>query len=182
MLITEIIWGCIVVPFTLVVGIIYSDDVTKWQKLLVLPLYAILLILFFLNKISSDYSKLLLFLFIISSIRLIIKGIFISLSSIPYIGNKVYLCEKSYNSVIKRIFNDYFGISTILISLVIYSALFLSVKFNFWGLKYTSIMSKVDFSDGLFLAFKNITPILSLYGMYFAFLQFVANGADKDMY
>ncbi|MDU7005703.1 hypothetical protein, partial [Clostridium sp.] len=156
--------------------------VTKWQKLLVLPLYAILLILFFLNKISSDYSKLLLFLFIISSIRLIIKGIFISLSSIPYIGNKVYLCEKSYNSVIKRIFNDYFGISTILISLVIYSALFLSVKFNFWGLKYTSIMSKVDFSDGLFLAFKNITPILSLYGMYFAFLQFVANGADKDMY
>lgn len=181
-LITEIIFGGIVVPFTLAFGIIYSDDVKKWQKILVLPLYAILLILFFLNKISSDYSKLLLFLFIILSIRLIIKGIFISLSSIPYIGNKVYLCEKSYNSVIKRIFNDYFGISTILISLVIYSALFLSVKFNLWGLKYTSIMSKVDFSDGLFLALKNITPILSLYGMYFAFLQFVANGADKDMY
>ena len=181
-LITEIVLGGIVVPATLLLGIAYSDDVKKWQKILVLPLYVILLILFFLNKISSDYSKLLLFLFIISSIRLIIKGIFISLSSIPYIGNKVYLCEKSYNSVIKRIFNDYFGISAILISLVIYVALFFSVKFNFLGLKYTSIMSKVDFSDGLFLALKNITPILSLYGMYFAFLQFVANGADRDMY
>ena len=90
-LITEIVLGGIVVPATLLLGIAYSDDVKKWQKILVLPLYVILLILFFLNKISSDYSKLLLFLFIISSIRLIRKGIFICLSSIPYVGNKVYL-------------------------------------------------------------------------------------------
>ena len=60
--------------------------------------------------------------------------------------------------------------------------MYLIIRLNPVNIKFIDSGSKINFSDGLFSTIKNVTPVLSLYGMYFGFLQFIANTAEKDIY
>jgi len=69
-----------------------------------------------------------------------------------------------------------------MLAIISFILIYLIIRFNPLNIKFIGSEWENNFSDGLFSIIKNATPILSLYGMYFGFLQFVANTAEEYIY
>ena len=181
---TKLLWLVIIIPYLLLLGSIYSKVLTFMQKSLAWFIYIIFLLgeFLFISKFELEYKILFYFLTIILSYRLLLSGISFLLLGIPYIKDVFELFLIRFKIIKQNILIDNLNFYTKMLAITSFVFMYLIIRLNPVNIKFIDSGSKINFSDGLFSTIKNVTPVLSLYGMYFGFLQFIANTAEKDIY
>ena len=181
---TKLLWLAIIIPYLLLLGSIYSKVLTFMQKSLAWFIYIIFLLgeSLFISKFELEYKILFYFLTIFLSYRLLLSGISFLLLGIPYIKDVFELFLNRFKIIKQNVLIDNLNFYTKMLAITSFVLMYLIIRLNPVNIKFIDSGSKINFSDGLFSTIKNVTPVLSLYGMYFGFLQFIANTAEKDIY
>ena len=181
---TKLLWLVIIIPYLLFLGSIYNKALTFMQKSLSGLIYIIFLLgeYLFISKFELEYKILFYFLTIFLSYRLLLSGISFLLLGIPYIKDVFELFLIKFKIIKQNVLIDNLNFYTKMLAITSFVLIYLIIRLNPVNIKFIDSGSKINFSDGLFSTIKNVTPVLSLYGMYFGFLQFIANTAEKDIY
>lgn len=177
-----------IIPYFLFLGSIYNKSLTIIQMLLAYIFYAIFLwiessyVPKFELSFELEYKILFYFLIIFLPFKLLLRGVAVFLLVNNYTKNLFNRFFIRFKTIKQNVLVDNFSYYTNTLTIISFILIYLIIRFNPLNIKFIDSEWENNFSDGLFSIIKSATPILSLYGMYFGFLQFVANTAEKYIY
>ena len=177
-----------IIPLFLFLGTIFNKSLTFIQIVFAYISYAFFLIIYssYISKfvLSFELEYIILFYFFIMFLpfKLFLRGIPIFLSENNCTKNWFNRFLIRFKTIKQNVLVDNFDLYTNILTIISFFLIYLFIRFNPVNIKFIDSEWENKFSNGLFSTINNATPILSLYGMYFGFLQFVANTAEKDFY
>lgn len=177
-----------IIPCFLFLGSIYNKSLNIIQMLLAYIFYAVFLwiensyVPKFELSFELEYKILFYFLIIYLPFKLLLRGVSIFLSENNYTKNLFNRFLIRFKTIKQNVLVYNFDFYTNILTIINFVLIYLIIRLNPLNIKFIDSEWKNNFSDGLFSTIKNATPILSLYGMYFGFLQFIANTAEKYIY
>lgn len=179
---------CLIIPLFLFLGTFYNRSLTFIQKVFAYISYAFFLIIYnsniskFVLSFELEYKILFYFFIMFLPFKLFVRGVPIFLSENNCIKNWFNPFLSRFKNIKQNVLVDNFDFYTNMLAIISFILIYLIIRFNPLNIKFIGSEWENNFSDGLFSIIKNATPILSLYGMYFGFLQFVANTAEEYIY